>query len=151
MVTCWAVLLSCQDSILTEAVKSRLKVASNQRLYFLNCASSIPTCGTSHCCDDFCNPCGGTHLTNDDSPLAPLMNTSAPCRALSKMLRQELAEAGVGGPPVLRARLHSALQEGRGRLVAFLRLPSGPSPADSLNACLEKVSHCDAFMAYATC
>ncbi len=51
----------------------------------------------------------------------------------------KLAEAGVGGPPVLRARLHSALQQGRGRLVAFLRLPANPSPADSLDAGLEKV------------
>ncbi|KAK9866379.1 hypothetical protein WJX84_004461 [Apatococcus fuscideae] len=53
-----------------------------------------------------------------------------------------LADAGVGGPPALTARLHSALQDGRGRLVAFLRIPSTSilSDAGVLNASLDKVS-----------
>ncbi|KAK9825771.1 hypothetical protein WJX74_006637 [Apatococcus lobatus] len=55
-------------------------------------------------------------------------------------VQQQLAEAGVGGPPVLRARLHSALQDGRGRLVTFLRLPAQASGAEAINANLEKVS-----------
>lgn len=54
-------------------------------------------------------------------------------------VQQQLAEAGVGGPPVLRARLHSALQDGRGRLVTFLRLPAQASGAEAINANLEKV------------
>ena len=67
-------------------------------------------------------------------------NLKVPCaQGPREHADHQLAGTGVGGPPVLRARLHSALQDGRGRLVAFLRLPARSSEAETLNASLEKV------------